>query len=133
MRRKKVLMCTEASYLPTGYAVYSKEVLSRLHKNENLEIAELGCYSNGTEEEAKTIPWKFYPNKPPTGGDEWNIYKSMPVNEFGEYKFHDVLVDFMPDFVTNTNKCRNCGLKEQCHDEKLLKKHIKESFSIPKR
>ena len=99
MRRKKVLMCTEASYLPTGYAVYSKEVLSRLHKNENLEIAELGCYSNGTEEEAKAIPWKFYPNKPPTGGDEWNTYKSMPVNEFGEYKFHDVLVDFMPDFV----------------------------------
>jgi glycosyltransferase involved in cell wall biosynthesis len=99
MRRKKVLMCTEASYLPTGYAVYSKEVLSRLHKNKNLEIAELGCYSNGTEPEARAIPWKFYPNKPPTGGEEWNIYKSTPVNEFGEYRFNDILIDFMPDFV----------------------------------
>ena len=99
MRRKRILMCTEASYLPTGYSVYTKEVLSRLHQNESLELAELGSYSDGTEEQAKKIPWKFYPNKPLQSDPNWGVYKSSSTNEFGEYRFHETLLDFMPDFV----------------------------------
>ena len=92
-------MCTEASYLPTGYSVYSKEVLSRLQQNPNLEVAELGCYSDGTEEEAQQVPWKLYPNKPAKDSPDWDVYRSSPTNSFGEYRFHETLLDFRPDFV----------------------------------
>jgi hypothetical protein len=34
----------------------------------------------------------------PKRGEEWNIYKSSPVNEFGEYRFHDILIDFHARF-----------------------------------
>lgn len=31
-----------------------------------------------------------------------------------------------PEFTTNPNKCKSCGIKEQCYDSKLIKRKIKE-------
>ena len=46
MRNKKVLFVSEASWMSTGYSVYTKEVLSRLNQIDGLEVAELACYAD---------------------------------------------------------------------------------------
>ena len=57
MKKKKVLFVTEASFHPTGYSVYTKEILKRLSKHPELEVAELGCFSGPEAEEIKDIPY----------------------------------------------------------------------------
>ena len=44
MNKKKVLFVSEASYLNTGYATYSREVLKRLHATGKYELAEFSIY-----------------------------------------------------------------------------------------
>ena len=99
MRRKKILFCSEGHHLPTGYSVYTKEVLSRLSRDPRFEVAELACYTDSNAAASENCGWKIYPNQPPKGSDEWSEYKSHPSYEFGEYTFNHVLLDFMPDFV----------------------------------
>jgi glycosyltransferase involved in cell wall biosynthesis len=100
MKKKKVLFVTEASFHPTGYSVYSKEVLSRLHKSDEIEIAELACYATLNDFKDKNIPWKIYPNIPNTTDQEaMNIYNSSMSNKFGDFMFNQALLDFNPDFV----------------------------------
>jgi glycosyltransferase involved in cell wall biosynthesis len=100
MSRKKVLFVTEASFHPTGYSVYTKEVLSRLSRHPELEVAELGCYATSESEEIKSLTWKFYPNVPlPSDEEATNIYNSSMSNKFGEFALNNVLIDFQPDFV----------------------------------
>ena len=99
-RKKRILLCCEATYLNTGYATYGREVMKRLYQSGKYELAELGCYDNGSDPRASTIPWKFYPNAP----DEKNQaqlqeYNSKATNQFGEWKFETVLLDFKPDIV----------------------------------
>ena len=38
----------------------------------------------------------------------------------------------IPQKADNLNKCKSCGLKERCYDEKMLEKRQKEVFVIPK-
>lgn len=97
--KKKILMCTEASFYPTGYGVYTKELLSRLHKNPNLEVAELACYVNGADPKLAGIPWRVFANKPEDGSPEMEIYKSSPTAEFGEFTFNTVCLHYQPDFI----------------------------------
>ena len=49
MFNKKVLFCSEASWLSTGYSVYTKEVLSRLLQVDGIEVAELACYVDSND------------------------------------------------------------------------------------
>lgn len=100
-KRKKILFCTEASFLPTGYSVYSKEVMSRLHCMPEFEVAELACYIDDNNPSIPSVPWKIYPNQPLQNGPDWGTYQSSPSFQFGEYKFNSVLLDFMPDFVVD--------------------------------
>lgn len=98
MRKKKVLFATEASFHPTGYSVYTKEVLSRLSRIPELEVAELAAYCDITSPELKTIPWKVYPDIPPPSNKEaFDAYHRS--SKFGEFSFDHVLLDFQPDFV----------------------------------
>ena len=99
MRRKKILICTEAHWLPTGYSVYTKEVLGRLSRNPNFEIAELACYVTQEEADTQNVPWRVIGNQPIKNVPDWEIYKSSPSSEFGEFKLNETLIDFMPDFV----------------------------------
>ena len=99
MQRKKILFCSEASFMPTGYSVYTREVLSRLNRNPNFEVAELACYCDPSHHHVSDCDWKVYPNQPPKDSPEHVQYKSSPINEFGEFSFNGVLLDFMPDFV----------------------------------
>ena len=74
MRKKKVLFVTEASFHATGYSVYTKEVLSRLSKYPELEVAELACYANLNSPELKEVDWKIYPNAPDENNKEETAY-----------------------------------------------------------
>lgn len=100
MPKKKVLFVTEASFHPTGYSVYTNEVLSRLHKNSELEVAELACFTDKNATEIQNIPWKFYANIPDLSNEQaLNVYNSSMSNKFGEFMFNHALLDFQPDFV----------------------------------
>ncbi len=99
MNKKRILMVTEFSQLPTGYSVYSKEVLSRLHQIPEFEVAELACYCSEDDPKIQDIPWKIFPNKPKNGTPEYETYKASPTSEFGEFSFNSVLLNFKPDFV----------------------------------
>ena len=100
MRKRKVLFVTEANFHPTGYSVYTKEVLSRLMKHPKLEVAELACFVGPESEELKNTPWKVYPNAPRANDEKGQaLYNSSMSNKFGEFSFNSVVVDFMPDFV----------------------------------
>jgi glycosyltransferase involved in cell wall biosynthesis len=97
-RKIRILWCGEASYLKTGYAIYAKEVLTRLYKTGKYKIAEMGCYSAHTHPEIASIPWRFYPTLP-INEEENHTYASNQSNQFGKWRFDDICLDFRPDVV----------------------------------
>jgi glycosyltransferase involved in cell wall biosynthesis len=99
MRKKKILFVSEASWLSTGYSVYTKEVLSRLNQIDDFEVAELSCYVDRNDQRAKSVPWKTYPNKPVKEDASYHLYKGNPVAQFGDLSFNHVALDFQPDIV----------------------------------
>jgi len=99
MKKTKILLCNDASFLDTGYGIYGKEILSRLHKNEEYEVAELGCFVDHLNTRIKDIPWRFYANAVPVNDERYNTYKSNNLNQFGLWRFNRVLADFNPDIV----------------------------------
>jgi len=99
MSKKKILFCSEASWLSTGYSIYTKEVLSRLSQVDSLEVAELACYADKNNPNIASVPWKVYPNKPLKDDNTFQSYSGNPVAQFGEQTFNHVLLDFQPDIV----------------------------------
>ena len=100
MRKKRILWVGEASFLKTGYAVYAKEVLTRLHKTGKYIIAELGSYGHWGDPNRMNIPWRYYGNMPTEGNEkEQRSYFSNPLNQFGEWSFEEVCLDFRPDAI----------------------------------
>ena len=98
-RNKRVLFCSEASWLGTGYAVYTKEVLSRLSQVKGLEVAELACYADAHNPNIPSVPWKVYPNKPLSDDPLFQAYNGNASAQFGDHSFNNVLLDFQPDIV----------------------------------
>lgn len=95
MRKKKVLFITEFSELHTGYAVYAKEVLSRLYKRDDIEVAEMACYLNDGNPKAANVPWKLY--SVPWSDEKARTESSY--NQFGAGLIDSVCLDFKPDIV----------------------------------
>lgn len=99
-RKKRVLFITEATYLNTGYATYSKNIIESLFNTGKYEIAEFSIYGSEEDPRRSTIKWKNYPNIPkPTNSIDLETYNSNPSNQFGEWRFERVCVDFKPDVV----------------------------------
>ena len=101
MRKKRILFCSEATFLNTGYATYTREILNYLHSTGKYELAELASYGSREDERAATIPWKYYgvmpmQNDPP---DFHKKYNSNPSMQFGEFRFEEACLDFKPDIV----------------------------------
>lgn len=92
----RVLFVTEASFLKTGYAIYSRNILSRLQK-DGFEIAELGVYSADIENRAKKVPWVFYSNLP--AEHELQSFNSNGSNHYGRFRFEEAVCDFKPHVV----------------------------------
>ena len=105
MRKKRILFCSEATFLNTGYATYTREILNYLHSTGKYEIAEMGSYGQRNDPRAANIPWKYYgvtPNsdcEPKATESELQVYNSSGTNQFGEWIFEHVCLDFMPDIV----------------------------------
>ncbi len=98
-RKKKILFCSEASWLSTGYSVYTKEVLSRLNQIEEFEVAELACYVDQNNPKIREVPWKVFPNKPLPDHPFFNAYNGNASAQFGDHSFNNVLLQFQPDIV----------------------------------
>lgn len=84
MKKKKVLLVSEASYLNSGYSNYGYQIMKRLYDTKDFDLAEISCHGNKSR--SNEIPWKSYvvPEKS---------------NIFGEDILNDVLIDFKPDIV----------------------------------
>lgn len=105
--KKRILLCSDASYLSTGFATYAHELLSYLHATGKFEVAELAAFgdtSDPTDTRWQEVPWKFYPvfyNRAIPGDKE--RYFSNPTNKYGEWKFEEACLDFKPDIVSSHN------------------------------
>ena len=101
MRKKRILFCSEATFLNTGYATYTREILNYLHSTGKYELAELGAYGSQQDPRGQETPWKFYGASLPEDAPEEakKKYNSTPTNQFGEYVFESVCLDFFPDIV----------------------------------
>ena len=101
MRKKRILFCTEATFLNTGYSTYTREILNYLISTEKYELAELAAYGQDGDSRAAGIPWKFYGVLPLDNASEQEKkdYNSNPTKQFGEHAFERVCLDFKPDVV----------------------------------
>jgi glycosyltransferase involved in cell wall biosynthesis len=92
-------MCSEASYLSSGFAIYAKELLTRLHQTQKYEIAEFASYGVVNDPRDTAILWKYYANAVEENDPRHSEYMSRPDNQFGRWRFEKVLLDFKPDVV----------------------------------
>jgi len=105
MRKKRILFCSEATFLNTGYATYTREILNYLHSTGKYELAEMAAYGERNDPRAADIPWKYYgvvPNQnsePKASKKELEAYNANQSAQFGEWIFEHVCLDFMPDVV----------------------------------
>jgi glycosyltransferase involved in cell wall biosynthesis len=97
--KKRILVATDASFLSSGYGVYAKELLTRMHNSGKYEVAELGAYATINSPEIKNIPWKFYPNAVEKQDNRYEAYKSSANNQFGAWRFNRVCANFKPHIV----------------------------------
>ena len=44
MRKKRILFCSEATFLNTGYATYTREILTYLHSTGKYALADMAAY-----------------------------------------------------------------------------------------
>ena len=101
MRKPRILFCSEATFLNTGYATYTREILNYLHSTGKYELAELASYGERNDPRSANIPWKFYGVVPDSSSseEEKQQYNQNPVAQFGELMFESACLDFMPDIV----------------------------------
>lgn len=99
MRKKRILWVNDASWKGTGYGTYGNEVLSRLHKVPEFEIAEIACYADENDAKANPRPWKVYANRPLESDPSFAEYVGNPSSVFGQWTFNSVCLDFKPDIV----------------------------------
>lgn len=101
MRKPRILFCSEATFLNTGYATYTREILNYLHSTGKYELAEMASYGERNDARASNIPWKFYGVVPDSScsEEEKNQYNQHPTAQFGELMFEPVCLDFLPDVV----------------------------------
>lgn len=97
--KKRIFIANDASFLDTGYGVYGKEIISRIHKSGKYDVAELGCYAAVGDSRIKNIPWKFYPNAVKADDSRFQQYSANNLNQFGLWRFNRCLADFKPHIV----------------------------------
>ena len=97
--KPKILMCSEASFLSSGYSVYAREILKRLYAKNKYEIAEFASYGMPGDSRDQEIPWRYYPNAVNQEDPRFQEYSSSGDNSFGKWRFDRVVYDFKPDIV----------------------------------
>ena len=97
-RKLRILFTGESSFLKTGYSIYTHEVLTRLYATNKYEIAEFGIYGHMNDDRRMELPWRYYGNAPDTPDYE-ATYNANNRNQFGQWKFEEICLDFKPDVV----------------------------------
>jgi len=121
--KKRVLFVGEASYLATGFSTYWNEVIKRIYATGEFEIAEFGSYAHDDDPRVRAVPWRFYPNVPAQNDKQGQqIYHSRPTNQFGEWRFEQVLLDFKPDCVV--------AHRDWWMDEFMLRSPLRDKFAF---
>lgn len=92
-------MCSEASFINSGFGKYAYEFLSRLHKTGKYEIAEFASYGFVNDPRDKNIDWRYYANAVRENDPRYKEYMSRTDNQFGRWRFEKVLLDFKCDLV----------------------------------
>ncbi len=95
----KILIVSEASFLSSGFAIYTREIVSRLYKTNKYDIAEFASYGTVNDSRDKSIPWRYYANAVNEQDPRHAEYSSRIDNQFGRWRFEKVLLDFRPDVV----------------------------------
>lgn len=95
----KILFVSEASFLSSGFAIYTKEIISRLYKTNKYHIAEFASYGTVNDPRDRDITWRYYANAVNEHDPRYNEYSSRTDNQFGRWRFEKVLLDFRPDIV----------------------------------
>ena len=123
MAKKRILFVGEASFLATGFSTYWHEVIKRIHETGEFEIAELGSYAHDDDPRCQQVLWKFYPVAP-SRNDQKSIqqYMSRPTNQFGEWRFNHVCLDFKPDIVLM--------IRDWWMDEFVLRSPLRDKFKV---
>jgi len=98
-KKLKILMCSEASFVNSGFGIYTRELLSRLHKTNKYDIAEFASYGFVNDPRDSSIHWKYYANAVRDNDPRYKEYMSRADNQFGRWRFEKVLLDFKPDVV----------------------------------
>lgn len=99
MSKLKILMCSEASFIKSGFGTYTKELLTRLYKTGKYDIAEFASYGFVNDPRDVDIPWTYYANAVKDNDSRHQEYSSRTDNQFGRWRFEKVLLDFKPDVV----------------------------------
>jgi glycosyltransferase involved in cell wall biosynthesis len=99
MKKLRLLMCSEASYLSSGFSGYSRELLKRLYASNKYEVAEFASYAKVNDPRDINIPWMLYANAPADNDPRAREYNNSTENQFGKWRFDRVLLDFKPDIV----------------------------------
>ena len=92
-------MCSEASFISSGFGTYTKEILSRLYKTNKYTIAEFASYGMVNDARDRSIDWTYYANAVNANDSRHAEYSSRGDNQFGRWRFEKVLLDFKPDVV----------------------------------
>jgi glycosyltransferase involved in cell wall biosynthesis len=95
----KVLMCSEASFVNSGFGNYTRELLNRLYDTNKYDIAEFASYGMVNDPRDRSIRWKYYANAVKDNDPRHKEYSSRGDNQFGRWRFEKVLLDFKPNVV----------------------------------
>lgn len=103
MKKIKVLMVNECSYLSTGYSVYGRNLFTNLMKDDRFDIAEMGTFFVPNNNKMDTIPWKFYPNIPPQNSTQDMVeqFAKDKAAQMGYAMFNQISLDFKQDVTIN--------------------------------
>lgn len=99
MRKKRILLCGEYSGINSGYSNWSRNLLEGLAATEKYELAELASFCTVEELTLKKSKWRIYPNLVTQSDPRYKAYKANINNQFGQWRFEAVCLDFKPDIV----------------------------------
>lgn len=97
MRKKRILMVGEHHVAKSGFGLYTREILKRLHDTGKYELAELSCFNPGITK--SQVPWKVYPNAVVPENEHHQQYMQDGENVFGKWRFDQTVLHFKPDIV----------------------------------
>ena len=96
--KKRILWVGEASWTNSGFATISREILKRLHASGLYDVFELCCYGSSKDQRRQSIPWTTFGNDPDNPQEE-QIYRSSITNQWGEWKFEEILLKTQSQIV----------------------------------